>query len=112
MRVYPIGGTDYYPYAYLGARPAGTQEEYEPVGKYFDGRSTEYTASIFLDLIDVETGESATGYPQQVAPTQANFSIVSGGYCRIKAWSVTSNALQVCAIRIGQALRQLHKAEQ
>ena len=95
MRVYPMGGTDYYPYVYLGVKPYNTQEEYEPVGKYFAGRSTEHTASIFLDLIDVETGESATGYPQQVAPTQANFSIVSGGYCRIKAWSVTSNASQV-----------------
>lgn len=95
MRVYPIGGTDYYPYVYLGVKPYNTQEEYEPVGKYFEGRSTEYTVSIFLNLINVETGESATGYPQQVASTQANFSIVSGGWARIKAWSLTSNASQV-----------------
>lgn len=95
MRVYPMGGTDYYPYVYLGVKPYGTQEEYEPVGKYFEGRSTEHSVAIFLDLINVETGESATGYPQQVASTQAIFSIVSGGYCRIKAWSVTSNASQV-----------------
>ena len=95
MRVYPMNGTDYYPYVYLGVKPYGTQEEYEPVGKYFEGRSTEYTVLIFLNLINVETGESATGYPQQVASTQANFSIVSGGWARIKAWSLTSNASQV-----------------
>lgn len=95
MRVYPMEGADYYPYVYLGAKPYGTQEEFEPVGKYFEGRATEHLVGIFLDLIDTTTGESATGYPQRVAASQANYSIVSGGWARIKAWSLKENGSQV-----------------
>ena len=93
MRVVPTVGTDYYPYVYLMAGPSGSTKQ--PYGKRFDGQSEDYTVSIFLDLIDVATGQSATDYPQQIASTQANFSIVSGGYCKIKSWTVTANASQV-----------------
>lgn len=94
MRVVPTAGTDYYPYLYLMAAPYGSTDK-QPYGKRFDGQSEEYTVSVYLDLIDVATGESATNYPQQIAPTQANFSIVSGGYCKIKSWTVSANASSV-----------------
>lgn len=93
MRVVPVIGTNYYPYVYLKAAPSGSTKQ--PYGKRFDGQSEEYIVSVFLDLIDVATGESAPNYPQQIAPTQANFSIVSGGYVKIKGWTVTANASQV-----------------
>lgn len=95
MRVYPIGGTNYYPYVYLGARPYGTTEEFVPCGKYFTGQTQEYTVTVWMALIDVATGEVVSGYPQQIAPTQAGFSIVDGGYCRIKNWEMNDSASQV-----------------
>lgn len=95
MRVVPVIGTNYYPYVYLKAAPSGSSTDKQPYGKRFDGQSEEYTVSVYLDLIDVATGESATNYPQQIASTQANFGIVSGGYCKIKSWTVTANASQV-----------------
>ena len=94
MRVVPIIGTDYYPYVFLKAAPYGSTDK-QPYGKRFDGQSEEYAVSVFLDLINVATGESATGYPQQVASTQANFAIVSGGYCKIKSWTMNATGSQV-----------------
>ena len=94
MRVVPTAGTDYYPYVFLKAAPSGSTDK-QPYGKRFDGQSEEYIVSVFLDLINVATGESAPNYPQQISPTQANFSIVSGGYVEIKNWTVSANASQV-----------------
>jgi len=92
MRVYPMGGTDYYPYVYLGAMPYPAQQgdDFEPCGKYFAGQTQEHTVTTFLDLIDVATGESVSGYPQRVAPNWS-VSIVDGGYMKIVSWTVKAN---------------------
>ena len=94
MRVVPVINTDYYPYVFLKAAPSGSTDK-QPYGKRFDGQSEEYTVSVFLDLINVATGESAPNYPQQVAPNSMNYSIVSGGYVKIKSWTVNQSASQV-----------------
>jgi hypothetical protein len=101
MRVYPMGGTDYYPYVYLGAMPYPAQQgdDFEPCGKYFAGQTQEHTVTTFLDLIDVATGESVSGYPQRVAPNWS-VSIVDGGYMRIVSWTVkASGAVSVTTER-------------
>ena len=101
MRVYPIGGTDYYPYVYLGAMPYPAQQgdDYEPCGKYFAGQTQEHTVTTFLDLIDVTTGESVSGYPQRVA-SNWSVSIVDGGYMKIVSWTVkASGAVSVTTER-------------
>lgn len=101
MRVYPMGGTDYYPYVYLGAMPLPAQQgdDYEPCGKYFAGQTQEHTVTTFLDLIDVATGESVSGYPQRVAPNWSA-SIVDGGYMKIVSWTIkASGAVSVTTER-------------
>lgn len=94
MRVYPMGGTDYYPYVYLGAMPYPAQQgdDFEPCGKYFTGQTQEHTVTTFLDLIDVATGESVSGYPQRVAPNWS-VSIVDGGYMRIVSWTIKASGV-------------------
>ena len=101
MRVYPMGGTDYYPYVYLGAMPYPAQQgdDFEPCGKYFAGQTQEHAVTTFLDLIDVATGESVSGYPQRVSPNWSA-SIVDGGYMRIVSWTVkASGAVSVTTER-------------
>lgn len=101
MRVYPMGGTDYYPYVYLGAMPYPAQQgdDFEPCGKYFAGQTQEHSVTPFLDLIDVATGESVSGYPQRVAPNWS-VSIVDGGYMRVVSWTVkASGAVSVTTER-------------
>ena len=92
MRVYPMEGADYYPYVYLGAMPYPAQQgdDFEPCGKYFAGQTQEHTVTTFLDLIDVATGESVSGYPQRVAPNWS-VSIVDGGYMKIVSWTVKAS---------------------
>lgn len=101
MRVYPMGGTDYYPYVYLGAMPYPAQQgdDFEPCGKYFAGQTQEHSVTTFLDLIDVATGESVSGYPQRVAPNWS-VSIADGGYMKIVSWTVkASGAVSVTTER-------------
>lgn len=101
MRVLPMEGTDYYPYVYLGAMPYPAQagDDYEPCGKYFAGQTQEHTVTTFLDLIDVATGESVSGYPQRVA-LNWSASIVDGGYMKIVSWTVkASGAVSVTTER-------------
>lgn len=101
MRIYPMGGTDYYPYVYLGAMPYPAQQgdDFEPCGKYFAGQTQEHTVTTFLDLIDVATGESVSGYPQRVA-SNWSISIVDGGYMKIVSWTVkASGAVSVTTER-------------
>lgn len=86
------GSNNYYPYIYLGAVPwpipAG--QDYENVGKRFDGLTQEYTVTPFIDIIDKTTGQSAEGYPKRVAPS-ASWSIFQGGYLRIDGWEMASD---------------------
>ena len=95
MRVIPADGTDYYPYIYLASKPYPAQagDEFEPCGKRFNGQTQEHSVGVFLNLINLATGESAVGYPQQISQTTC--SIVSGGYMRVKNWNVSANASQV-----------------
>lgn len=95
MRVVPTAGTDYYPYVYLASKPYPSQvsDEWVPCGKRYNGQTTEHTVAVFLALIDPATGEAVSGYPQQIS--QTIYSIVDGGYCRIKNWTVSADGSQV-----------------
>lgn len=93
MRVLPTGGTDYYPYVYLASRPYGSSDDYVACGKRYNGQTTEHTVAVFLALIDPATGEAVSGYPQQVS--QTTWSIVDGGYCRIKNWTINAAGTMV-----------------
>ena len=95
MRVMPITGNDYYPYVYLASKPYPVQagDEWTPCGKRYNGQTAEHVVAAFIVLIDPATGEAVSGYPQQIS--QTTWSIVDGGYCRIKNWTITSNGTQV-----------------
>lgn len=95
MRVIPTVGTDYYPYVYLASKPYPSQvgDEWTPCDKRYDGQTQEHIVAIFLALIDPATGEVVNGYPQQVS--QTTYSIVDGGYCRIKNWTIKATGKQV-----------------
>jgi hypothetical protein len=95
MRVIPTVGTDYYPYVYLASKPypGQTGDEWVPCNKRYDGQTQEHTVGLFIMLMDAATGEAVSGYPQQIS--QTTYSIVDGGYCRIKNWTVSANGSQV-----------------
>ena len=95
MRVIPTAGTDYYPYLYLASKPYPSQvsDEWTPCDKRYDGQTQEHTVGLFILLMDAATGEAVSGYPKQIS--QTTYSIVNGGYCRIKNWTVSANASQV-----------------
>lgn len=93
MRVIPTVGTDYYPYVYLASRPYGSSDDYVACGKRYDGQTTEHVVAVFLALIDPATGEAVSGYPQQIS--QTTYSIVDGGYCRIKNWTINAAGTKV-----------------
>ena len=95
MRVLPTGGNDYYPYVYLASKPYPVQagDEWTPCGKRYNGQTDEHVVAAFIVLIDPATGEAVSGYPQQIS--QTTWSIVDGGYCRIKNWTISDNGSQV-----------------
>ena len=95
MRVMPITGNDYYPYVFLASKPYPTQsgDEWTPCGKRYNGQTDEHVVAAFIVLIDPTTGEAVSGYPQQIS--QTTWSIVDGGYCRIKNWTISDNGSQV-----------------
>lgn len=93
MRVIPTAGTDYYPYVYLASTPYGSRDDYVACGKRYNGQTTEHAVAVFLALIDPATGEAVSGYPQQVS--QTTWSIVNGGYCRIKNWTINATGTMV-----------------
>lgn len=95
MRVIPTAGTDYYPYVYLASKPYPPQvsDEWIPCDKRYDGQTQEHMVGLFIMLMDTATGEAVSGYPKQISST--TYSIVDGGYCRIKNWTINATGIQV-----------------
>ena len=102
MRVLPVAGTQYYPYIYVAGIPYPTPEGAvtEAFGKQYNGQSQEYSLTVWVDLINLSTGESVSGYPQKLV-NNWNVSIVNGGYFRIKSWCLNSanSAISVTTTR-------------
>lgn len=92
MHIEPTAGTSYYPRLFLMATPSPNPESVDPVdvGKLFEPDSGSWAVQPYIDIIDKATGQSVTGYPQQVH-TSASFAINSGGYIRIKGWKVVTS---------------------
>ena len=100
MHIEPTAGTGYYPRLFLMATPSPNPESVDPVdvGKLFEPESGSWAVQPYIDIIDKATGQSVTGYPQQVH-TSASFAINSGGYCRVKSWSYASDKISVTTTR-------------
>ena len=100
MHIEPTAGTSYYPRLFLMSTPYPNTEQEDPTdrGKYFAPTDANYTVTAYIDIIDKATGQSVTGYPQQVH-TSASFAINSGGYCRVKSWSYASDKISVTTTR-------------
>lgn len=100
MHIEPTAGTSYYPRLFLMATPSPNPESVAPVdvGKLFEPDSGSWAVQPYIDIIDKATGQSVTGYPQQVH-TSASFAINSGGYCRVKSWSYASDKISVTTTR-------------
>ena len=100
MHIEPTAGTSYYPRLFLMATPSPNPESVAPVdmGKLFEPESGSWAVQPYIDIIDKATGQSVTGYPQQVH-TSASFAINSGGYCRVKSWSYASDKISVTTTR-------------
>lgn len=94
MHIEPTAGTSYYPRLFLMSTPYPNPEQEDPTdrGKYFAPTDANYTVTVYIDIINKETGESVEGYPQKIVTTSsANFGINSGGYIRLKGWKVTTS---------------------
>lgn len=100
MHIEPTAGTLYYPRLFLMSTPYPNPEQEDPTdrGKYFAPTDGNYTVQPYIDIIDKSTGESVTGYPQQVN-TAASYGINSGGYCRVKSWTYGSDKISVTTTR-------------
>ena len=100
MHIEPTAGTSYYPKLFLMATPSPNPEAVAPVdvGKLFEPESGSWTVQPYIDIIDKATGQSVTGYPQQVH-TAASYSINSGGYIRVKSWTYASDKISVTTTR-------------
>lgn len=100
MHIEPTAGTSYYPRLFLMATPSPNPESVAPVdvGKLFEPDSGSWAVQPYIDIIDKATGQSVTGYPQQVH-TSASFAINSGGYCRVKSWTYGSDKISVTTTR-------------
>ena len=100
MHIEPTAGTSYYPRLFLMSTPYPNTEQEDPTdrGKYFAPTDANYTVTAYIDIIDKATGQSVTGYPQQVH-TSASFAINSGGYCRVKNWTYGSDKISVTTTR-------------
>ena len=100
MHIEPTAGTSYYPRLFLMATPSPNPESVAPVdvGKLFEPDSGSWAVQPYIDIIDKATGQSVTGYPQQVN-TGASFAINSGGYIRVKSWSYASDKISVTTTR-------------
>ena len=100
MHIEPTAGTSYYPRLFLMSTPYPNTEQEDPTdrGKYFAPTDANYTVTAYIDIIDKATGQSVTGYPQQVH-TSASFAINSGGYCRVKSWTYASDKISVTTTR-------------
>ena len=100
MHIEPTAGTSYYPRLFLMATPWPNPESVAPVdvGKLYEPDSGSWEVKPYIDIIDKATGQSVTGYPQQVH-TSASFAINSGGYCRVKSWSYASDKISVTTTR-------------
>lgn len=100
MHIEPTAGTLYYPRLFLMATPSPNPEAVDPVdeGKLFEPDSGSWTVQPYIDIIDKSTGQSVTGYPQQVH-TAASYSINSGGYCRVKSWAYGNDKISVTTTR-------------
>ena len=100
MHIEPTAGTSYYPRLFLMSTPYPNPEQEDPTdrGKYFAPTDGDYMVQPYIDIIDKATGQSVTGYPQQVH-TSASFGINSGGYCRVKSWSYASDKISVTTTR-------------
>lgn len=100
MHIEPTAGTSYYPRLFLMATPSPNPESVAPVdvGKLFEPESGSWAVQPYIDIIDKATGQSVTGYPQQVN-TGASFAINAGGYCRVKSWSYANDKISVTTTR-------------
>ena len=100
MHIEPTAGTSYYPRLFLMATPSPNPESVAPVdvSKLFEPDSGSWAVQPYIDIIDKATGQSVTGYPQQVH-TSASFAINSGGYCRVKSWSYANDKISVTTTR-------------
>lgn len=100
MHIEPTAGTSYYPRLFLMATLSPNPESVAPVdaGKLFEPESGSWAVQPYIDIIDKATGQSVTGYPQQVH-TSASFAINSGGYCRVKSWTYASDKISVTTTR-------------
>ena len=100
MHIEPTAGTSYYPRLFLMATPSPNPESVAPVdvGKLFEPESGSWVVQPYIDIIDKVTGQSVTGYPQQVH-TAASYSINSGGYIRVKNWTYGSDKISVTTTR-------------
>lgn len=100
MHIEPTAGTSYYPRLFLMATPSPNPELVDPVdvGKLFEPDSGSWAVQPYIDIIDKATGQSVTGYPQQVH-TSASFAINSGGYIRVKSWTYANDKISVTTTR-------------